>query len=135
MNTAYLYKGKSKEQTSFKQAKTSRVIPIPVHQNLNFPKCSKPADHFRISSLDLWKVLLSRKSTPSPTILLSTHLQTFTYYMRFPTFCRCFFILDHWLDLNKKQLFACFLDMGPETKCKLTFDSSFWYTFLCSFAW
>ena len=30
---------------------------------------------------------------------------------------------------------VCFLDKWPRTKSKVTFDTSFWYRFLCSFTW
>ena len=30
---------------------------------------------------------------------------------------------------------VCFLDSWPQTKCRVTFDTCFWHSFLCSFIW
>ena len=30
---------------------------------------------------------------------------------------------------------VCFLDNLPQTKCRVTFDTYFWHSFLCSFTW
>ena len=30
---------------------------------------------------------------------------------------------------------VCFLDIWPQTKCRVTFDTIFWHSFLCPFTW
>ena len=37
--------------------------------------------------------------------------------------------------VHRKHFTVCFFGKWPQTKCKVTFDTSFWPNFLCSFTW
>ena len=41
-----------------------------------------------------------------------------------------------WLTILIKDVIHCFfLHSWPQTKCRVTFDTCFWHSFLCSFTW